>query len=327
MRDQVVQMVKFSDDMIYNGIDSESQKEKYLTLDDCVYDEKCESELSDTVKRSNLFRYLYAGKLIKILHPERYRIIVRNGKPYKVGTGNEGRIYLAQDLHSNELVAVKTFSPGFSNYRILKECGCIHKAQTIFASECDFEPVKLIGLFKLKNDSRLTEFYHDIMLVMTLAGLAKNVPVCLPLRQAKSMASYKLLDISLSAWSDILYNVVRGVKLLHDGGLQHGDYHMGNICIGYHDERLKLTIIDFGFGKLYSAVTRRKYSDLYQAITTVRNIAEVLELNHTYEYTAAIVDKANENAFEKDPKLEELYNFENVLQGVDQMLQLDVPAN
>ena len=240
---------------------------------------------SETVVRNKVekYRHLYGDFTPQLLDPANFRILHRNNIAYKVGHGAFGTVFLAQETGGNgELVAIK----GFLDTDIdgmVKECGFFHKAQQVLSDD-NFEKAYLRGFLKIRKNSEMAKHLMPYMCVISLAGITKGVPIKLSLDVAVTLLEAQQLGVSHLAWKDILYGVVLAAKMLYDKGVQHGDYHGGNILIGFYEDRWKLTIIDFGKSAEHEKTEVSKLVDYYKAMALVRKVAIILEWKRTSRF-------------------------------------------
>ena len=282
VRDTLVSHIRKADDLIYE-VDNPARDKRYICdTAQMEYNAKEKEDVDEMVERSGLYR---DGFKPTLLQPTQFHILHRNNKAYRVGFGSFGRIFLAQDRDTGELVAIKGFNVA-SPETVIQECGYFHQAQQMLDGD-RFEKAYLRGFLKIRDDSEMSKNMKPLMCVISLAGLTKGAPIQLTLDVALRLA--KELDISKKDWQDIMYSVVVAAKQFYDQGLHHGDYNGRNICIGYHDNRYKLTIIDFG-SSMPLEKARDKEDDLYTALTQVLNVANKFNWTHTAQCASNVVN-------------------------------------
>ena len=275
-----------------------------MSLQDMVYDQNLQNELRSKMKKFKLAE-LYGKALPTVLNPDDYVMQLKEGDrpmPYILGTGDEGKLYLAQHRQTGKLVVIKALYPGKRMKDILLEYGVLQNAHRLLARH-GFTPCALVGFFKLRDDSPMMDKYNNILPVISIASLVKDVPLCLPLKQAVILLEEgKLAMVTKRQWSDILYRVLKAVLILNEAGIQHGDYHAGNICITYDKNSYNVSVIDFGCTDLTWKADKKK--DILQAFEHIGRVAKIVDMENTLAFAEFVLEDGD---FEFDEVLNEFY--------------------
>jgi casein kinase 1 len=151
------------------------------------------------------------------------------GNKYKlidrIGKGNFGSIYKAQNVRTNELVAIKVES-------IARETKLLKRESQILqylAGNDGFPDLKWFGL-----DER------NYYMVMNLLG--------------ESLAAVKEHFNTLGIKETLLIGIqmIERIKILHEKLLVHRDIKPDNFIFGINNNKTKLFLIDFGFARRYT---------------------------------------------------------------------------
>ena len=283
VKDTLVAHIREKDGRVYDKEDPKTDQRFVCDTAQMEYTVAHPENLRNLIERSGL----YGDSRPPLLHPTRYRMLTRNNKAYRVGYGGFGRVFLAQDKDSGELVAIKGFKSTMDQ-QVVKECGYFHKAQQMLEDD-NFEKAHLRGFLRIKQGTDMSKVMKPLMCVITLAGLTKGAVMQLALDVALDLAGN--LGISASEWGDIIYSVVLAAKTFYDNGILHGDYSARNICVGYHDNRYKLTIIDFGLSCEQGEAGTEDEEDLFDAMKVVEKAARALNWKNTFNYAKKILRK------------------------------------
>ena len=301
------------------------QEKKYLicfSRDQLEYDEAFERDLHQRIRADSTVSDAYGDFLPPLIEPTQYRILTCNNRPYRVGHGGFGYVFMGQDKDNGEIVAIKAFEKhsSFDIDRILEECGFFHRGQQILTD--DYEKVHLRGFMKIRSGTEMADCFEPLICVVTLAGMTKNVPISCSLAQLRVFEACNTGRLSREVWSDILYNIVKAVQVLNEGGIQHRDYHSGNIVIGYHNGKYKLTIIDFGASVEQTGESSASVNaDLYKAMNVLQDTANVVKMKNTRNYALSIL--ANKP---KEGTVEAACDWAQVLEGLSYALENDNPS-
>ena len=283
VRDPLVAHMKARDDPVYEKEDPLWDPKFICDTADMEWHEMDQTVLHRKIERSGL----YGDERPPLLKPERFTIFTRNNKAYRVGHGAAGRVFLAQDKQTHEIVAIKGFVHTPPE-KIIEECGYFLQAQQKLDDD-NFEKAYLRGFLQIKRKSAMSKQMKPLMCVISLAGITKGAVMQLSLTMALVLAQEGKLGISKTEWRDIMYSVVLAAKQFYDQGLQHGDYHGKNIIIGYHNNRYKLTIIDFGQSCTLGRVSKKE-DDLFSAMRLVVRAAKVLGWKITLDFANNILE-------------------------------------
>ena len=250
-----------------------------MTLDEMEYDAELQKTIDNTIRRE--FPQFYKGQIPDILNPTDFTLLIRKDKPYILGKGCSGIIFLAQHNESRELVVIKAYGVYKKLQEILKECGYQQRAQ-IALEKNGFTPSRLIGFLKIKEDSPLRKNYFHMLSVLSIASLVKDVPLCLPLEQATNMLEKGKIAITKNQWGDIIYLLVKAVKVMNEAGVHHADYHDGNLCITYEDGRYNLSVLDFGESR--EIEPSFDHIDMHASMDLVMRITKLLHMKQTNKF-------------------------------------------
>ena len=326
VRDKVISSKRFTDAQIYFKPEEEERKELIcFSSDQLEYDEAFERDLHHRIRSNRALTKSYGDFLPPLIEPTRYRVLMCNNRPYRVGHGAFGFVFMGQDKNKDngELVAIKAFSLEDKNLdtdRILSECGFFHRGQQLLGDE--FEKAHLRGFMKIRSGTEMDQCFLPLICVVTLAGMTKNVPISCSLAQLRVFEACNTGRLSREVWSDILYNIVKAVQVLNEGGIQHRDYHSGNIVIGYHNGKYKLTIIDFGASVEQTGESSASVNaDLYKAMNVLQDTANVVKMKNTRNYALSIL--ANKP---KEGTVEAACDWAQVLEGLSYALENDNPS-
>jgi len=159
----------------------------------------------------------------------KYRILSNIGK------GAFGSIFKAENIRTNELVAIKI--------------------------ECVNGPTKL-----LLNESKIYQFLLNtpgIPKVKWFGRDAQNYYMVIELLGESLQDKKDKINIfSLKTTLQIGIQILKILKILHEKGLVHRDIKPENFLIGLGNKDTQIYIIDFGFCKLYSTDERKHVSSL-----------------------------------------------------------------
>ena len=329
LRDEVVRFKREWDILL--RVQENVAGAEYLKPEEFVHDLNEEDRMNNKINDSSTLRRLYQGTRLKCLNPRDFRILSKNGRPYIVGRGSKGIIFLAQNERSRTLVAIKTFASATKAQRegkidgILLEVGFTHKGGTILEQHPDILPCYIQGFLKVKPRSRLTNYYLDIMPVTVLSSLVPDVPMCLPLSYVSHAASsfatgrsdYQI-TISNADWARILSLIVEAMLILNKGGVVHNDVAKCNMCVVYKPEERKygLSILDFGRSYFIDSTQARilkvNLNDVIGALGVVQTFAQYLEFENTKQFASSIIEDPN------------ILNRETILSDLDKKLELDL---
>ena len=281
----------------------------------------------------------------KVLAPSQYRFITQGGKPYQIGGGLKAKVYLIQDMKTDELFAIKIFQDRVGTADVLRECSFMQKGDMILN---DNGPAAFHGYFRISDDFASENKIQPYIPVISLISITPNLPVCLTLQQALEMQQRNTPVLSRQQWQDVCVALVKKAQKLFQGNVIHNDYHGGNILLSFYDNRVKISVIDFdrardkaARGSLEEYVDA--HFDSYQALKTVAKIAAQLEMKNTEEYAACygktflaiqkeinffnqfrITLSLNENEVrEKVESLSDQISFDRVTHDLNQALDMD----
>ncbi|EKX41987.1 hypothetical protein GUITHDRAFT_88213, partial [Guillardia theta CCMP2712] len=153
----------------------------------------------------------------------------------KLGQGNYGHVYLAQDLETNEKVAAKVLfkKPYWSatefQTRVAKEVTALQQVH-------HRNIIKLLNHFRDENDER----YWVIMKLATGGELMDRI-----LHRFENGKGYTEAEVSR-----IISDVLSALKHMHDRRIVHCDLKPENILFETPDEDSNLCIVDLGFASL-----------------------------------------------------------------------------
>ena len=151
----------------------------------------------------------------------KYKLIERIGK------GNFGSIYKAQNIRTNELVAIKVESIARETKLLKRESQILqYLANT---SVDNFPELKWFGLDK-----------QNYYMVMNLLG--------------ESLSAIKEFFGELDIKETLLIGIqmVERIRMLHQHLLVHRDIKPDNFVFGLGNKKTKLYLIDFGFTRRYT---------------------------------------------------------------------------
>jgi len=141
----------------------------------------------------------------------------------KINSGSFGKIYKAQNIRTNEYVAVKIESV-FTEIKLLKNETRIYH----YLNGCIGIPnVKWFGLYG-KNH----------FMVINLLGSS--------LEELKTLNNF-----SLNLVINIGMQIVKLLEIIHNNGIIHRDIKPANFLMGLDSENSQIYVIDFGFGKRF----------------------------------------------------------------------------
>jgi casein kinase 1 len=143
----------------------------------------------------------------------------------RIGKGNFGSIYKAQNIRTNELVAIKVESISRETKLLKRESQILQ----YIGNEDGFPELKWFGL-----DER------NYYMVMNLLG--------------ESLATVKEHFNSLGIRETLLIGIqmIERLKTLHQKLLVHRDIKPDNFIFGLNNNKTKLYLIDFGFTRRYT---------------------------------------------------------------------------
>ena len=282
LRDQVTKTRKQEDKETFDKGYVGAEISDSMSTDQMEHDPDLRKTLTNVVAGAELSA-LYGAEGVVVLNPADYVVIQRNNRPYMMGSGLYGDVFLAQHRQSGMHVAFKTFGVHKTIVEVLKECGFHKKAQPALAQN-GFTPATFLGLLKIKQDSRLLAKYFPIVSVIRVASLVEDVPLCLPLSQAIKMLRKGKVDIKPHQWRHIMNLIVRAVQVLNGVGIRHGDYHRGNLCITYdsYQSHYHLAVLDFGEADYLQA--NDSHRDMQQAMAILAELAELFSWENTRQF-------------------------------------------
>ena len=142
----------------------------------------------------------------------------------KIGSGNFGSIYKAENIRTRELVAIKTES-------ILSETKLLKNESIIYQYLANTKGIPIVKWF---GKDQLNYY-----MVLNLLGQSLQ-----NLRDTRGNFSLKLtLQIGIK--------VLFLIKTIHDKGLIHRDIKPDNFLFGLNENSKEIYIIDFGFSKTF----------------------------------------------------------------------------
>ena len=309
------------------------------------------AEIMETLNKVQRLRDLYPQSAAKgydskyiptYLEPATYRLMTRNGRPYKVGKGEHGNIFIAQNTKTRDLVAIKAYYKQVKLKGIrrtvphtladtLVEWGLFRKGQALLKQK-EFVAGELLGFLKIKQGSHLLDLYHHAMAVVSLQSMVENVPVVLTLSTVFQLRDKATLLLDYGDWADIMYQVLKAAKAMNEGGIRHGDFHEGNICMVYRDKShdvkepgFKIAIINFEEANFMKDVDEeeQKFQDMYWAFGLIAKLAHTLGMTNTYAYAQKIYDYSQDGTFDNNPKLVNHYSYSWVTRKIKQCFVKD----
>lgn len=142
----------------------------------------------------------------------------------KIGSGSFGSIYKAENIRTNEHVAVKV-EPIKNETKLLKNESIIYQ----YLKNCEGIPnIKWFG----KDDT------NNYMVINLLGDSLQNI-------------KNKKIFFSLKQTLQIGIQLVKLLKTIHNQGLVHRDIKPDNFLLGANNDTRQLYLIDFGFCKSY----------------------------------------------------------------------------
>lgn len=156
----------------------------------------------------------------------------------QIGEGNFGKIYKAENIRTNELVAIKV-EPIEKEYKMLKNEAIIYQ-----------HLLHTYGMPTLKWFGKDNSNYY---LVITLLGKSLDYYI-----KQKGTFSMKLtLQIGIQ--------IINLLKTIHEKGLVHRDIKPENFLFGNNDESKQLYVIDFGLSKTYIDYSKNTHIEMKQS--------------------------------------------------------------
>ena len=205
--------------------------------------------IKESIRKTKALRNMVvSGQIeeIQLLKGMNFELLTVNNCAVVLGEGTFGVVYLAKDIHTNKLVAIKIFKliNGLKLSDILKEVG--FQMVTDKQSTLSFTP-KIMGLlFFLK--SRVPKNCHQCMVAMEyLAVLPKmGKPMKLSLDDAVQLRLKGKDVLQPIQWESVCKQLIDITMQLSQIKISHLDLHDSNILFILEQDRILVNIIDYG---------------------------------------------------------------------------------
>ena len=206
-----------------------------------------EDKIRATIRRHKNLRKLFCGaEDILILKGTDFELLTVNNHAVVIGEGKCGVAYLAKNIYSNKLVAIKLFKKDKSLKLkdILEEVGfqmVINKK-----SKSSFTP-KILGMLFFRGSKILKDF-HSCILVMEYLSVVPQMekPMKLSLGEARAFRKKGCDVLREKDWARICRQLIKITKQLSDIKITHMDLHAQNILLVFEQGRVNVKVIDFG---------------------------------------------------------------------------------
>ncbi|RMX52324.1 hypothetical protein pdam_00010352 [Pocillopora damicornis] len=196
----------------------------WKTLDKVVVGEKSDGGLRDILNLSaDMYYSVQVGDTV-------FTVLKRYRNLQIIGSGAQGMVCSALDSTTGEKVAIKKLSRPFQN---------VTHAKRAFRELVLLKMVNhknIIGLLNVFTPDRSYEEFQDLYLVTELMDA--------------SLVQVIQMDLDHERLSYLMYQMLCGVKHLHDAGIIHRDLKPSNIVV---KSDCSLKILDFGLARTAGA--------------------------------------------------------------------------
>ncbi|KAL9962779.1 hypothetical protein ACROYT_G031917 [Oculina patagonica] len=196
----------------------------WRTLDKVVVGEKSDGGLKNILSLSaDMFYSIQVGDTV-------FTVLKRYRNLQLIGSGAQGMVCSALDTTTGEKVAIKKLSRPFQN---------VTHAKRAFRELVLLKMVNhknIIGLLNVFTPDRSFEEFQDLYLVTELMDA--------------SLVQVIQMDLDHERLSYLMYQMLCGVKHLHDAGIIHRDLKPSNIVV---KSDCSLKILDFGLARTAGA--------------------------------------------------------------------------
>lgn len=196
----------------------------WKTLDKVVVGEKSDGGLRDILNLSaDMYYSVQVGDTV-------FTVLKRYRNLQIIGSGAQGMVCSALDSNTGDKVAIKKLSRPFQN---------VTHAKRAFRELVLLKMVNhknIIGLLNVFTPDRSYEEFQDLYLVTELMDA--------------SLVQVIQMDLDHERLSYLMYQMLCGVKHLHDAGIIHRDLKPSNIVV---KSDCSLKILDFGLARTAGA--------------------------------------------------------------------------
>ena len=204
-----------------------------------------EDKIRSIIRRNKKLRKLFCGtEDLPILKGMDFELLTVDNRVVVIGEGKSGVAYLAKNIHSDKLVAIKLFKKKDTMKDILEEVGfqmVIDKK-----SKSSFSP-RILGMLFLRK-SKIPKDFHSCMLVMEYLSVLPNMekPMKLSLSEANAFRRKGCDVLREKDWVQICKQLIKITKELTDMKICHMDLHANNVLLVFEQGRINVKVIDFG---------------------------------------------------------------------------------
>ena len=266
------------------------------------------------------WREIHPREKLPLLSSSDYTVITSGGKPVVIRFGNQGKVILAKENQTQDLVVIKISDYNKDAVDLVVEFGMQNIAHDVLYG-CIGAPVFRGFLQVLRSSPLSNERNFRYLPVCEFCPVVPQLPFSLTMQQALDEHKNGRSLITRDEWISIIHELLKAQKTFERNNICHLDLNLNNVLILFMEDRVFPIIIDYGCSRMLNSKNKSGEPIITASVFDTKlhhphTAPELFELDHPLPTSdlysiAYIVSCINQDILHCERLLWELRNYLN----------------